>query len=363
MENTATKSKNVYLIVSDLHDTCIKKQNRFDYKGEIKIVYNKIIELIQKYSESGFSVSIMFLGDVFDKGFADTFDGIEANNVFMYLRTQCEQMYSVVGNHELSFYANNPFYTLVSEIESERMQQVKSKTWTPRGVLPILRVPDCVEDGEVVFHFNHFNTGISRPIEGKINVGLFHQDLVCQEILDQMQEQLQTDKLWGTRSIDFNKVSFFKGYDYCFMGHLHKVYGTWRWVDDVTNEASYLYYLASLGRPNYTEVNDAMLERNIPAVVVEDGHLSEVQDNKFILPKLEESVNLSIVESRRKQYEVQKARKQMRLYDPMSDEPIKNILMKCLNEEQRVIFAEFVKNGMCSVETELVAEVNSYLSK
>lgn len=362
MENIAHQSnKNAYVIITDLHDTYVKKQNRFSYRNEIMFVKREIFRTIDKYKEKGYSVSLIFLGDIFDRGYLKTFDAVEANNEFICLRNSCDAIYSVLGNHELSFYSDNPFYTLVTEVESKKVQSISNKTWTPKGTLPVLRIPDALEDGEVIFHFNHYATPINKPIEGKVNIGLFHQDIVCNEILDQMTQQLGEKKIWGATPIDLDKVSIFRGYRYSFLGHLHKVYGQWNWTDDTTGEVSYLYYLASLGRPNCTEVNDAMLERNLPVVCVEDGKFCGVEDNTFDLPDLATAVKQEIVELEHIRYEAQKARKEYKKYKPSDDNPVQNVLMRCGNDSQRNICEELVKASLTTTEIQIAHKIQDYV--
>lgn len=58
---------------------------------------------------------------------------------------------------------------------------------------------------------------------------------------------------------------------------MHQVYGTWGYTNPKTGKSSVLCYLASLGRSNVTEVNDDFLERNVPAVLIDDVLLMRVQ--------------------------------------------------------------------------------------
>lgn len=362
MENTVHQSiKNAYVIITDLHDTYVKKQNRYSYKDELFIVKQELFRVIEKYKVLGYNVYLIFLGDIFDRGYLKTFDAVESNNEFICLRNNCSGIYSVIGNHELSFYSDNPFYTLVTEIESKKVRNINNKTWAPRGTLPVIRVPDVLEDGEVIFHFNHYATPINPPLSERVNIGLFHQDIVCNEILEQMEQQLGEHKIWGATPIDLDKVSVFRGYRYSFLGHLHKVYGQWNWEDDETGDKSYLYYLASLGRPNCTEVNDAMLERNFPVVCIENGRFSAVEDNTFMLPNLASSVKKEVVEMEHMRYEAQKARKEYRKYKPTEDEPIQNVLMRCRNDNQRNICEELIKASLTTTEIQIAHQIQKYV--
>lgn len=362
MNTIVHPSNNAYVIVSDLHMTYVKKENRFNYQKENLLVLQEIEKCIDKYNSQGYNVILLLIGDVFDKGYLSTFDAISANNIFICLRNKCEAIYSVVGNHELSYYSNNPFFTLTTEIKSEKLREIKNKVFTPKGLINVIDIVDTLEDGEVCFHFNHYGTSISRPRQDKVNIGLFHQDIVCNEILQEAQRRLSEKKIWGAQPINFEENNVFKGYNYCFLGHLHKVYGVWKWIDSLTNDETYLYYLASLGRPNYTEVHDNFLERNLPTVLVQNGKFQKVEDNLFNLPGIEDSVKMDVVEVTHKKYEQRKRLKSFREYTPIGDDPIQNILNKCATDSQRLICKELLQGSITTYETQLSGFVHDYVS-
>ena len=363
MSTDVHQSKNAYLIITDIHMTYVKKENRFNYQKEIDVVFEQIHCCIDKYHAQGYRVTLLFLGDVFDKGYLSTFDGIGANNYFICLRNKCEAIYSVIGNHELSYYNNNPFFTLTTKIDSEKLQKVRNKVFTPKGLINVIDIVDILQDGEVMFHFNHYGTPVSVPVEGMKNIGLFHQDIVCNEILEESKRRLSEKKLWGSQPIDFEKTYPLAGYDYCFLGHLHKVYGMWKWSDDYTGKETMLYYLASLGRPNYTEVNNNFLERNLPAVLVEEGKLKNVDNNFFNLPPVENSVKMDVVEAVQEKYEQRKRVKMYREYVPVTDDPVVNIMNKCASDSQRLICKELLQGDTVTFETQLRDLVSNYVSK
>lgn len=361
MNNDVCHSRNAYIVITDLHMTYVKKDNRYNYQQELNHVFNQINDCIDKYASRGYNVVLLLLGDVFDKGYLSTFDAISANNSFICLRNKCSAIYSVIGNHELSYYSNNPFFTLTTEINSEKLQKVRNKVFTPQGLINVVNVVDCIEDGEVCFHFNHYGTEISKPVEGKINVGLFHLDIVCNEILQEAQRRLQENKIWGSHPVNFENNNPFKGYDYCFLGHLHKVYGLWKWIDEETNKDTFLYYLASLGRPNYTEVNNNFLERNLPAILVEDGKLLEVEDNLFDLLSVEQSVKMDVVATLQEKNEQRKRRKIFREYVPIADDPVTNILAKCSTDSQRHLCKELLQGDITKLEVQISDLIHDYV--
>ena len=336
--------KHAYLLISDLHDTYRKKENRVDYQTEIKLVKEYVIKLIQKYRKDNTKVYLIFMGDVFDTGYKEVFSSTTANNFFIFLRNICDGIYLLFGNHELTYYSGNPIYTLFRTISSKKIQRVQNKMWKPQGIFETFHVVDEICDGDTIIHFNHYGTNISKAVDGYVNIALFHQDVVCSEILDDMQRHLHRT-LYGSHPINFEQSDIFEGIHYNFFGHLHSVYGEWKLISDKTGWETRLEYLASLGRPNYTEVHDDFLERDIPAIVLEDGRFVGIEHNRFLLKSYAESVREDVVKKNKERYEAVKERKEIRNYDPLSDEPVKNLLERCTSSEQQKMMMELLMTG------------------
>ena len=64
-----SSTKNVYLLVTDLHKSAKTPANRKNYPKEIKFVENKINGLINKYKSEGYSVNLIWLGDIFHRSY------------------------------------------------------------------------------------------------------------------------------------------------------------------------------------------------------------------------------------------------------------------------------------------------------
>lgn len=308
-------AKIAWLLISDLHLYYKNISTRVDYVQEMRKVREDLEKIAINYKSIGYEkVNMILLGDVFHRSYQNTFNTGYDTMFFVMWKEFLGDVFSLVGNHELHYYSSNPFFTLISEIESKKVQQIRSEVWTPQGLLPVIRVPDVVEDGEVVFHFNHYGTEIAKPIEGKVNIGLFHQELVDYQIVQEMEKELG-GKVWA-RTKEFASFKGLEGYQYCFFGHMHKVYGVYKGGE------TYLYYLASLGRTSADEVNDAFLERCVPAVLTENGVLKEVAENKIWLPARSESVQEEVVVETREARERAKVVKAARNYEALSDSPV-----------------------------------------
>ena len=319
-------NRNAYIIVTDLHWTSKNLSGRYNYQREIEYAREKIVETVLKYKSFCSKTVLVFLGDLYHNSYSDIVPGIVDNNRMIQLRMLVDDIVSVVGNHEFSYYSDNPFWTLFTKLESNKIKTKINKTWQPRGVVDIIRVVDELIDGDVRFIFNHYGCGIERPpIDGKLNIGLIHQDLYSKAIV----EDLKASKgvpIYEYNPIYFDQSSVLYGYDRCYLGHAHMLYGKWKYVCNQTNYTTYIEYLSTLGRTNHLEVQDNFLERNIPVIIVENGKFVRQEDNFFNLLSREECVNEKVIQTsknKREEYKETKELRQTRLQ--LRDDPIENL--------------------------------------
>lgn len=318
-------SKQACIIISDLHVMNSNNDNRKNYNSEIVLVINKIKEVLAKYKSEGYAVKLLFLGDIIDRSYKDIFKAIWIYSIFYYLKNNADGCYCVLGNHEFSFYTNNPFWSFVNKIESSKINKVVSKTWAPQGIFPVIRVVDHLEIGDTVFHFNHHPTPCNKPIAGKVNIGLFHKAFAPKGVITEMQNNYKLD-IWEDSIEKVNDDStVFEGYNYAFLGHMHKMYGKYYYKNDNTGWETYLYYLGSLGRPNQTEVQNSFLERNLPTVIIEDDKFQRVEDNLFNLKSREDCVIEKVVEQRKEVYEEKKAKQVFTKTVSLQDNPMEAV--------------------------------------
>lgn len=284
-------SKVVFIIITDLHLYCENKSNRFDYEQESLEGLKQVEELVGNYLRKGYVVNIIFLGDIFDRGYSNTVKGIAINNRFINLSMMCDNMYSLVGNHELTYYKNNPFWTLFKTIQSTRIKNIITRNVTPTGQFNVMEIPDEVTYGDVRFYFNHYGLPVIRPKkeEGIINVGLFHQDITSREIVAFTKQEGR--EFYEVHSNYFDETDVFDDYDYALLAHMHSIYGVWDFLNESIDKRTLIYNLASIGRTNHKEVRDDFLERTIPVFVFENEKLKEVKEEIITLPKREDSVN------------------------------------------------------------------------
>lgn len=275
--------KNAYQLVTDLHYGC-RKANRHNYMGEILSAITDIIAQAAKIREQGYKVHLILLGDVCDVSINDPDDAMQSIEILRYFCSQYDSVYSVLGNHESTYYKGNPFWYLVSQIEDPALLGYK-KLVQPKGIFSTIRLVDSIEDGDTKFYFNHYGTDTKVPTTNyKVNIGLFHKDIGSEELT----------KMWG-RWEDVDEGTSTNGYTYAFMAHLHLAFGKYE-----LNNGCIAEWLGSIGRTSIAEVDDSNLRRNIPVVYVEDGAFVDIKDNWITLQDRSTCVNEAMAEAEQK---------------------------------------------------------------
>ena len=345
------KRRDVFLIITDLHASYRNKNSRHDYLNEIDYVIDNLFKIIESYPYD--NVYLIFLGDVVDNSYKDQAKAVYLNNLFVLLLNKVKGIYFTVGNHEMTYYRDNPFWTLFNTIESEELKKVMTKSWQPKGLLNLGHIVDRLEFGEVVFNFNHHPTRVLDAIPAKINIGFFHKDIVSKAIVEDMKINNELD-IFEVKPTYVEKSNLLRGYQYCFFGHVHKIYGRWIYEDEQTQEKTLLCYLASLGRPNHTEVKNNFLERDIPAVIISDGKFQEIEHNFFNLLSREQSVKEEIIVHQQKLYENRKDMNYFKEYMQVTDDPIENIKsVLSVSKDAVSIFEDYLHSDFPEFEREL----------
>lgn len=67
----------------------------------------------------------------------------------------------------------------------------------------------------------------------------------------------------------------------------------------------------------------------MPAVLIDDGHYSRVENNLFLLPDRQSSVREDIVKEQKAAYQVVKEQRELKNYSPMGDDPVNEIENVC----------------------------------
>lgn len=252
------KSSRFY-IIQDTHFWDRNLANRKDYKQECDNIYDSIIEILDKCTTD--KKYLIFLGDIFHSKFHSEVSFNHWVQKFLILRAKCNGIFSVVGNHELTYVDHNPFWSLINEVESVQLQSIGCKAL---GNLPIVRVVDYIDIFDFRFNFNHYGQTIENYYENTSFL-LSHNYWLSDELKRSM-------RLLGNVQVDSRHFTYNEIRDDCdlmyfdevFLGHNHMMIGdyTFKWNDDILPYTN-VHFCGSLGLTNKNEVLKTPDYRNI----------------------------------------------------------------------------------------------------
>ena len=250
-------------------------KNRVSYPQEIYGYLDRVVSIVKTYE--GEDITIIFPGDVFHRTFTSIGGLIKAFNFFATLNNLSNSnVYSCVGNHELSYPFNNPFWMLAKDKTSRfgSMRGLEAYGSISKG----LTVVDDLTIGNLKFIFGHYNRQDLADESDKDLVLITHNSIIEAEICSYLQntmgraanaEYMHTTSLRSKEALPLSERL-----KYVFVGHMHTFYSSFTVEENICGVPMnfQLQYLGSLGRTAVNEVNDSDLERTIPHFVIsEDG--------------------------------------------------------------------------------------------
>lgn len=295
MENVSTK-KLAHFNIPDLH-VFHSLANRFDYYSEILSIVERVGRVVSKYKQQGYTCISLLNGDVAHKGSPKDSLNNYAVQAIKLLLSYFDENYLNLGNHEFSYYKNNPIFTFIKEIEDPRVRanypHIKcSSLVEDLRVIPMLEY----EDFEIVFTpYKYLPIRGNKPISHLV----MHDDLLSNHSHNRLSTEMPEYQI---KRVFVNENEF----DYIYCGHSHRIRETWQHGNTT------IYNMSSLGRSNVNEIDDSFRHRIIPVIISEDGYFKEVVDEALTLHKREDVVDETKLEKSRLLYQNTKERKEVR---------------------------------------------------
>ena len=246
----------------------------------------EIIQEIYRIVDSLRNPVVIFDGDIWHRGVPNTDQSLKLMSYPIMLHKKTNgRVFSVVGNHEITYKKNNIFWG-VTNIQSPYILS------TMRNISPqvesLITVVDelCVGDLAVVFgHYGRLflDDNLDLPEEIEHSVYITHNSFGNSEvfgILNSKEQDLRTEFMNVTSMNDRGVLPPTDTLENVYVGHMHKAHGVFR-VTENFNGKDYsfvLRYLASLGRTSHAEYTDDVV-REIPIL--------EVRNGKYIGERLE----------------------------------------------------------------------------
>lgn len=322
--NLVSKKSRFY-IIPDTHFWDKNLANRNDYLEECANIYDFLLKMLSSPNDNIEKIYIIFLGDIFHNKFTkDTNYNAWIQNLLI-LRSKCNGIFSVVGNHELTYAAHNPFWGLLNEIEST---VVKNLGCSAMGKLQIIRIPDYLDIFNYRLNFNHYGSGIAN-VKDSHNILLCHNYWMSSEIINSL-------KITGEFQTNLNYLKYNTIQDGCalqyfeeaFFGHNHMLIGDYnfKWANENFKETN-AHFCGSLGLTTKNEVKFTPDTRKIYYLDILGNDKMTINSLTYSLPKFDKEVlNLVEVSESEDKYKAAKYKKSLiKKYNLVMMDPIQAI--------------------------------------
>ena len=362
------------MIICDIVDTdvVIIPEQHLYYKPIVTVpemikdnqnIINNILDLLKILNNP----TVIFIGDIVHQGIKNTEDSYFIHDFFrlVYHFTN-GKVYSVVGNHEISYRKNNPFWG-VADIKSDYVNNIIRHSYNVEQ--PLLTVVDDMIIGDMQYSFGHYGRKYSycyKPDDNAKYVTLLsHNSLLTKEISDYMHDKNIDLKEQYVNIMDLRNLGSIPNtplLKFVYVGHMHLAHGIFE-VEENINDVPYnftLHYLASLGRTSHLEyTND--LERNIPIHAIRNGKFVDEKFHKIILPPRELSVDERVVLENKESYDRLRQHRKLKKINTTTVDLIKDIQNYLVDNENPSISDLFARSANNELDIDILNLLNKYL--
>lgn len=315
-------------------------------------------------------LAVIFDGDIFDKGMENLQSFLEWLKFFIEIYQLTDgHMYSVVGNHEITYKHSNLFW-MMADVQSEWLKHTQVLTADMVNFCNILKIVDEVQLGHVLYVMGHYHRDLSDVTDEYINekypgvtdVVLVTHNCVLTDSIIKAHAEKSKYLLQGTKrfiSLDtagiLPRTTMLKR---VFVGHMHQAYAKF----DVTSEWNgikydfVIDYLASIGRTNVLEVRDDFCERHIPVVFESDGLIEYGEDPFSLIAPVKAIDEIKRVQAR-EAYEATAEIRALKSVDLLLDDPVESLSQAIQQDSQLRLLFSCALTG--SIPTSMVTYLES----
>ena len=307
------EGQNSYLVLPDLHLWYKNIRARKDYVAEMIGYMGQIYSLI--YTNKHIN-NVIMAGDVFHQSF-NSLDNTSVFKNYFYnlkklLNSRGGEIYSVIGNHEYTYNANNLFWHLIDNT---------------------IKTPVFIHDNGVKIVLDSYpskkSTRYFLPyVDGDICIT--HTEVLPPELKQQVQKETGRKIYTTDRCLSFDRFRV----KHLFIGHMHKVVE--RYIVNAEdlggqNYKMYAQYLGSIGRTAVDEIDNEFLERDLPVITITGNGTFKVDQLSISLKPFDLAVERAEVEQNKVIYEKRKEFANLKL-ERVQEKPIEAIKEKYQNE-------------------------------
>jgi hypothetical protein len=312
--------------------------------GEVKEHMNFIRQVVE-HAENPVVISP---GDLFHRGFSDFTEALYWISYWIDIQQlTSDNVYTVVGNHELSYPVNNPFWSMIDNHSDVITKSVKF----PVSMLPIINVCDNKVFSGVQVVFGHYGVPIKNYTisESEPTILITHNNILTPEIANVLKNKyhrkLPSEYLSCGSFRDDACIPHIENLKEVFIGHMHTAYSNFT-LDEMMNKLHMkfgIHYLGSTGRTNASEFNDDDLERTVFCLKVDSGSY-EIETHKFSLYFRDKCIKNDVVRDHQDKYDLNKKVKEIhsRYY---SDKPMNDIRSDLIDYPEQLNLLEHALSG------------------
>lgn len=335
------------LVIPDTHFVMQNPSNRVNLIKEGYDILEWILESISKYNIT----RVIFLGDVFDRGYKEINHDI-FSKYYWYIQKLNKKLDGnlnmVIGNHEITYSKDNPIYHWLEFGEKARKLTQNRERFVIKE--PLITAPDLIEYKNIVIEFNHFDktkTTYNKYIGDKELIGLYH-DAIKNYTSSKSKIELDFNPVDVEELINRNSL--------IIGGHIHIP----------QNRGIYLNKLNTIvevpGSMMVRSLNDTHSMVEVPMIEIYDdmidNHYFKLEHIIYKLPDYDESFLDEVVEKNKEKYELQKNIQKAKEFSNIKMD-IDSLIQSIPNNSR---YKHIIKNSNSELHYEYEDRVNDILN-
>lgn len=279
-----------YFIATDLH-LYHKMNARYDYFKECESVVEDILKTLEENKSTTGDNILILAGDVVHQKLTYSKDFTRVNDLISRLIEPFDKTYLNIGNHEITYQANNPILKRIKNINHPKIDKIRKSFL---GEKEDVCVVDRISYDNVNIDFYPYGAEQIVKEPNKITIAIGHGSYINDNLSNYLREEgFHVPK----------RTALIENPDFLFTGHEHTV------IANHKNGNTNIYNLGSLMRTNVREVRDNDRKRIIPVIEIENDNLVDIKYPSIYLPLRSSVINEEKVIKDREKYKKQKERK------------------------------------------------------
>lgn len=246
-----------FMLLQDLH-LAVQKENRFHYDEECFSVLARLGAISKYYREErNFTeVNGISLGDLVDGSNKVRSRYVAVQQQIKVLLSYFDKFYLNFGNHEITYYKDNPVYSFIADIQHPDIL-FKFPQLHCESIFNEILTPEYLEFANLEIVFRGWETN-TKPHTDKKSIMLLHEALLDEcGISDVYQATSYLPEVYTLSNDSVEEV-------YC--GHVHTVISDWELM------GIKVHNLGSLLRTSILEISDYSRERPIVVLLFDNNN-------------------------------------------------------------------------------------------